>query len=65
MKLWRVDKHIYITSSKPVYDVTPLHFLQYLTCCYKYYGITGLKRCYFFKRQAERKAMKLNNEVNK
>ena len=62
MRLWRVDKHVYITSDKPVYEVTPLRFFEYIKCCCRYYGIKGLNRCYLFKWQAERKANKLNDE---
>ena len=65
LKLWRVNKHLYITSNKPTYDVTPLRMLEYLMCCCKYYGIRGLRWCYLFKWQADRKARKLNDEVNK
>ena len=64
LKLWRVDKHIYITCDKPVYGVTPLRLLEYIKCCCRYYGLRGLKRCYLFRWQAERKAKKLNDEVN-
>ena len=61
LKFYKVDKHFYITSDKPFYDVTPYHFLGHLKCCWKWYGIKGLKWCYLFKWQADRKAKKLNN----
>jgi hypothetical protein len=61
--LWKVTKHFYINKDKPVYDVMPHHFLGYLRCCLKWYGIKGLKRCYIFKKHAERKAEELNKQV--
>lgn len=63
LKLYRVDKHFYITSDKPYYDVAPYHLWGHLKCCWKYYGWNGLKWCYLFKWQADRKAKKLNSEV--
>lgn len=65
MKLWRVNKHFYINRTKPFYDIAPYHFWGHLKCCCKWYGIRGLKWCYLSKKRAERKAKKLNNEVNK
>ena len=65
MKFWKVCKHFYINQDKPTYDVLPYKFLWYLRCCWKWYGFKGLKWCYLFKWQANRKAKKLNNEVNK
>jgi hypothetical protein len=60
---YKVDKHFYVNSDKPFYDVLPYHFWGHLKCCYKYYGIKGLKWCYLSKKWAERKAKKLNSEV--
>jgi hypothetical protein len=62
MILWKVCKHFYITMDKPVYDIMPLRLFSYLRTCCKYYGIKGLKWCYLSKKQAERKARKLNDE---
>ena len=65
LKFWKVDKHFYITSDKPYYDVAPCHFWGHLKCCWKWYGIKGLKWCYLSKKQAECKAKRLNAEVSK
>lgn len=39
----------------------------HLICCWKWYGIKGLKWTYLFEKQAKRKADKLNklNKLNK
>lgn len=65
MTLWKVCKHFYVNSDKPVYDVYPYNLRGHLKCCWKYYGISGLKLCYLSKKQAECMAKKLNNEVAK
>ncbi len=59
MTLWKVDRY-YHNSNVPVYEVMPYNLRGHLMCCWKWYGIKGLKWCYMFKKQAERKAMKLN-----
>ena len=61
LKFYKVDKYYYGNNDKPYYDVMPYHFWGHLKCCRKYYGIKGLKWCYLFRWQAERKARKLNN----
>ena len=65
MTLWKVCKHFYINSDRPTYDVLPYNLNGHLKCCWKWYGIKGLKWCYLFKKQADKKAKKLNDEVNK
>ena len=65
MKFWVVSKHYYINSDKPVYEVLPYNFWGHLKCCWKWYGIKGLKWCYLFRWQAECKANKLSDEVNR
>lgn len=64
MKLWKVDKY-YHNSNVPVYGVMPYDLQGHLKCCWKWYGIKGLKWCYLFKKQAERKAKKLNKRIKK
>lgn len=58
MTLWKVDK--IFNNNSCTYKVLPYSLLGHLNCCFKWYGINGLKRCYLFKRQAEYKANKLN-----
>lgn len=62
MTLWKVDKH-YHNSNTPTYEVTPYNLKGHLKCCWKWYGIKGLKWCYLFKKQAEHKAEKLNKHI--
>ena len=59
MTLWKVGKY-YHNSNVPVYEIAPYNLRGYLKCCWKWYGIKGLKWCYLFKKQAEYKANKLN-----
>lgn len=59
MTLWKVCKHFYINSDRPVYDVAPYNLIGHLKCCWKWYGWNGLKWCYLSKRRAERKAAEL------
>ena len=65
MRFWKVCKHFYINQDKPFQDVYPYNFWGHLKCCRKYYGIKGLKWCYLFKWQAEHKAKKLNDLIDK
>ena len=65
MKLWVVVKHFYINSDIPVYEVLPYHFWGHIKCCWKWYGIKGLKWCYISRKRAERKAKVLNEESNR
>jgi hypothetical protein len=58
MTLWKVNKTY--NNYTCTYTVMPYSFLGHLRCCFKWYGINGLKWCYLFKRQAEHKANKLN-----
>lgn len=62
MTLWKVDKHYFNNSEKPTYEVVPYSLRGHLSCCRKWYGIKGLKWCYLFKKQAERKAKELNKQ---
>ena len=61
MTLWKVDK--YHLFDDIVYVATPYSLRGHLKCCWKWYGIKGLKWCYLFKKQAEYKAKKLNNHT--
>jgi hypothetical protein len=64
MTLWKVDKYYHNNNDDvPVYEVSPYHLRGHLQCCLKWYGIKGLKWCYLFKKQAERKAKKLNKRI--
>lgn len=62
MTLWKVDKH-YDRNDNIRYDVMPYSLRGHLKCCLKWYGFKGLKWCYLFKKQAERKAEKLNKHI--
>ena len=62
MTLWKVDKY-YDRNDKIYYDVMPYNLRGHLKCCLKWYGLKGLKWCYLFKKQAEHKAMKLNEHI--
>lgn len=42
------------------HEVVPYDLTGYLKCCFKWYGIDGLKHCYLFRKQAEKKAEELN-----
>ena len=42
------------------YEVIPYDLIGHLKCCFKWYGLKGLKYCYLFRKQAERKAEELN-----
>ena len=64
MTLWKVDKY-YDRNDKIYYDVMPYDLRGHLKCCLKWYGFKGLKWCYLFKKQAERKAEKLNKHIKK
>lgn len=63
MTLWKVCKHFYINSDRPIYNVLPYNFWGHLKCCWKWYGWGGLKQCHLLKKCAEREAAKLNNSV--
>lgn len=58
MTLWKVCKSYY--NNTLVYEVYPYNLQGHLMCCLKWYGFSGLKRCYLSKKQAECKARKLN-----
>lgn len=62
MTLWKVDKYYY-RNDNIYYDVMPYNLRGHLKCCWKWYGIKGLKWCYLFKKQAEHKAKKLNKNI--
>ena len=65
MTLWKVDKYYHNSNGNvPVYEVIPYNFRGHLICCWKWYGLKGLKWCYLFKKQAENKARKLNGGFN-
>jgi len=65
MTLWKVDVLYHNENNNiPVYTVLPYHFRGHLICCWRWYGIKGLKWCYLFKKQAERKAKRLNQKRN-
>ena len=61
MIIWKVDKHY---SSDDTFKYMPIAYdlKGYLKCCWKWYGLKGLKWCYLFEKQAERKAIKLNKQ---
>ena len=61
MTLWKVHKY-YDKNDNVYYDVMPYNLRGYLKCCLKWYKLKGLKWCYLFKKQAERKAMILNKQ---
>lgn len=61
MTLWKVNRHF--NCGMLVYDVSPYDLLGHLSCCWRWYGIKGLKWCYLLKKQAERKARKLNEHM--
>lgn len=62
MTLWKVHKY-YDRNDNTYYDVMPYDLRGHLKCCLKWYGFKGLKWCYLFKKQAERKARKLNKHI--
>ena len=64
MTLWKVNRY-YHNSNTPIYEVMPYDLCGHLICCWKWYGISGLKWCYLFKKQAENKARKLNENQRK
>ena len=45
MTLWKVVKHYY-NSNTPTYEIMPYNLKGHLKCCWKFYGIKGLKWCY-------------------
>lgn len=59
MTIWKVCK-LYHNCNTPVYEVLPHDFRGHLECCLKWYGFKGLRWCYLSKKQAEKKAKKLN-----
>lgn len=59
MTLWKVDK-FYDTNDNIYYEVVPYGFKGHLECCWKWFGLRGLKWCYLSKKQAKNKANKLN-----
>lgn len=61
MTLWKVCKH-YHNSNVPVYEVLPFNLKGHLSCVFKWYGLKGLRWCYLSKKQAEKKAKKLNKK---
>ena len=62
MTLWKVHKY-YDENDNIYYDVMPYNLRGHLKCCWKWYGLKGLKWCYLFKKQAENKARKLNKHI--
>lgn len=64
MTLWKVSK-CYLHDDTVKYVVLPYDLIGHLKCCWKWYGIKGLKLCYLFKWQAEHKAKKLNKQYIK
>lgn len=63
MTLWKVKK-CYVNNDEILHIVMPYSLFGHLGCCFKWYGLKGLKWCYLFKKQAIRKANKLN-KLNK
>lgn len=63
MTLWVVCQHYYGNSNTAVFEVLPYNLKGHLKCCFKWYGLAGLKRCYLSKRLAERKAKRLNDRA--
>ncbi len=63
MTLWKVDRYYFNHNNTPTYAVMPYHLKGHLKCCWKWYGLKGLKWCYLSKKRAEKKAKKLNNLV--
>lgn len=59
MTLWKVDRY-FRNGNGIIFKAIPYDLNGHLKCCFKWYGIKGLKWCYLFKKQAERKARKLN-----
>lgn len=64
LTFWKVDKYYHGNNDTPVFEVSPYNFKGHLYCCWKYYGIKGLKWCYLSKKLAECKAKKLNKKIN-
>ena len=62
MTLWTVHKY-YDRNDNVYYDVMPYNLRGHLSCCLKWYGFKGLKWCYLFEWQAERKVRKLNKQI--
>ena len=62
MTLWKVNKH-YDKNDNIYYNIMPYNLKGYLKCCWRWYGLKGLKWCYLFEKQAEHKARKLNNQT--
>ena len=58
MTIWKVCK--FYRENDPIYEVFPFDLKGYLSCVFKWYRFKGLRWCYLFKKQAERKADKLN-----
>ena len=65
MTLYKVDKCYLGSNYAPTYVVLPYNLRGHLKCCIKWYGFKGLKWCYLFKKQAERKAKELNKMTRK
>ncbi|MBQ3543478.1 MAG: hypothetical protein IJA34_00575 [Lachnospiraceae bacterium] len=64
MTLWKIDKYYFNDYNDiPTYVVMPHSLKGHLKCCYRWYGFRGLKWCYLFEWQAERKARKLNQKT--
>lgn len=63
MTLWKVVACY--PDDKPTFVVLPYDFFGHLKCCWKWYGIKGLKWCYLSCKQAEKKADRLNRDVRK
>ena len=59
--LWKVNKYYF--NDTPTYTVMPYNLFGHLDCCFRWYGIKGLQRCYLSKKHAERVADKLNNTL--
>lgn len=63
MTLWKVEK-CFTKEDEIKYSVHPYDLKGYLKACIEWHGIKGLKWCYLFEKQAERKARKLNEVKN-
>jgi hypothetical protein len=58
MTIWKVYKY-YDRKDNIYYMMLPYDLKGHLLCCFKWYGLKGLKWCYLSKKQAERKIAKL------
>lgn len=63
MTFWKVDKYYYDNNGIAIFGIMPYSFTFLIYSLMKWEGLKTLKRCYLFKKQAERKVRKLNKQI--